>query len=309
VSRSIARGANPEAVKAAIEFWKRGTRLSAGLSGERHEAIRRVMAVGDARVLDEQLSTEAAGFIPIDEPFPSGHMRPPGGVRCRCTCAYRTQAPSGAARNRAKEKAVMTAVEKALKDDAMDFGTFEMVTGAFGVATEGFDDASGAVRSITAQGLAMVQQKGLPLPGRMAAVREKKKYTRADIGGYDPEYGVVELNLDSDHLWGSYKDIAKDASRLREVGIISTKDVHHSVLHELGHFLHDEGVVGDAYAVAQKTPVPGALKDAVLRDVSDYAAGKADDFVAEVFVGLLKGIPYTKEEMEWYNELGGPKVP
>jgi len=51
--------------------------------------------VGDARVRESHVMNEAAGPIPIDEPFPNGSMFPNDGVddiNCRCTLVYSTEA-------------------------------------------------------------------------------------------------------------------------------------------------------------------------------------------------------------------------
>jgi len=40
--------------------------------------------VGDDRVSDGCLANTAAGWIPLDQPFPSGHMRPLRFPGCRC---------------------------------------------------------------------------------------------------------------------------------------------------------------------------------------------------------------------------------
>ncbi len=45
------------------------------------------VTVGDDRVSEICMGNEAAGIIPVDQPFPSGHMRPPGHVSCRCALA------------------------------------------------------------------------------------------------------------------------------------------------------------------------------------------------------------------------------
>jgi len=45
------------------------------------------VTVGDDRVSEICMENEAAGIIPVDQPFPSGHMRPPGHVSCRCALA------------------------------------------------------------------------------------------------------------------------------------------------------------------------------------------------------------------------------
>jgi hypothetical protein len=44
---------------------------------------------GDDRVSDGCLANTAVGWIPIDQPFPSGHMRPLRFEGCRCTAFYR----------------------------------------------------------------------------------------------------------------------------------------------------------------------------------------------------------------------------
>jgi SPP1 gp7 family putative phage head morphogenesis protein len=45
------------------------------------------VTAGDDRVCKICLGNEAAGVIPIDRAFPSGHMRPPGCENCRCAIA------------------------------------------------------------------------------------------------------------------------------------------------------------------------------------------------------------------------------
>lgn len=44
--------------------------------------------VGDSRVSDGCRANTAAGWIPIDDAFPSGHMRPVRFPGCRCTALY-----------------------------------------------------------------------------------------------------------------------------------------------------------------------------------------------------------------------------
>lgn len=45
----------------------------------------------DDRVSDICAGNEAAGIIPINEAFPSGHMQTPGHPNCRCTIVYLTE--------------------------------------------------------------------------------------------------------------------------------------------------------------------------------------------------------------------------
>ena len=45
------------------------------------------VTAGDDRVCEICLDNQAAGVIPIDKVFPSGHMHPPGCENCRCALA------------------------------------------------------------------------------------------------------------------------------------------------------------------------------------------------------------------------------
>lgn len=47
------------------------------------------LTMQDARVSDGCLENEQAGWIPLDDPFPSGHMHPLRFPGCRCDCLYR----------------------------------------------------------------------------------------------------------------------------------------------------------------------------------------------------------------------------
>lgn len=51
--------------------------------------------VGDDRVSDGCLANTAAGWIPVDQAFPSGHMRYPRYPGCRC-CMLQRRAKTGA---------------------------------------------------------------------------------------------------------------------------------------------------------------------------------------------------------------------
>ena len=43
---------------------------------------------GDDQVCEICRGNEAAGWIPLADPFPSGHQQPPGHVACRCCALY-----------------------------------------------------------------------------------------------------------------------------------------------------------------------------------------------------------------------------
>ena len=75
-STVIARNETATALESA--FYERGK--SMGVTGKEW------VTVGDDKVSDICLQNEAAGVIPFDQPFPSGHLTPPGHVQCRCAC-------------------------------------------------------------------------------------------------------------------------------------------------------------------------------------------------------------------------------
>lgn len=49
------------------------------------------LTAGDARVIDECLTNQNAGWIPIDQAFPSGHQRPLAHPSCRCALLTRVK--------------------------------------------------------------------------------------------------------------------------------------------------------------------------------------------------------------------------
>ncbi|MBN1629629.1 MAG: hypothetical protein JW990_07695 [Thermoleophilia bacterium] len=53
------------------------------------------LTVGDDRVSEQCQMDEAAGWIPLDDVFPSGNDCPPGHVACRCCALYQRKSDSG----------------------------------------------------------------------------------------------------------------------------------------------------------------------------------------------------------------------
>lgn len=115
-------------------------------------------------------------------------------------------------------------------------------------------------------------------------------------------------------------------------------------VHELGHLNHLHKFPGEKYhygrslnelddwtvlahAIAEKGGLrglvgkqdsPGVVKDinryrgnleSVAQEVSNYAATRPGEFVAEVFAGGVQGIPYSKMVWRLYDWLKGPTVP
>lgn len=50
------------------------------------------LAVGDERTDADCLANQAAGWIPVDQAFPTGHDQPTAHPACRCSCLYQRKA-------------------------------------------------------------------------------------------------------------------------------------------------------------------------------------------------------------------------
>lgn len=86
---------------------------------ERGDKWKRSITAGDERVSDVCADNEAAGVIPIDEEFPSGHMTTPFHPNCRCTISYgQSDKWREVAQKRADDAAAATAAAKEGGNDA-----------------------------------------------------------------------------------------------------------------------------------------------------------------------------------------------
>ena len=78
------------AINEAGEAYETGNRLvidemtAVGLEMEMHWST-----VGDAKVSEGCIANAAVGWIPVDQPFPSGHQHAPRFPGCRCAILYR----------------------------------------------------------------------------------------------------------------------------------------------------------------------------------------------------------------------------
>jgi hypothetical protein len=79
------------------------------------------------------------------------------------------------------------------------------------------------------------------------------------------------------------------------------------LIHELGHANHDEERGG--LPPAQVLGEMGIDTDLVEDEVSKYAASNELEFVAEVFLGQIKGEDFSDEILDYYNEVSGPTIP
>lgn len=78
------------AVTEAAEAYEEGSRLTAQELNDNGLPMEKAWSdVGDQRVSDGCLENSDAGWIDIDDPFPSGHMHAPRFPGCRCTVKYR----------------------------------------------------------------------------------------------------------------------------------------------------------------------------------------------------------------------------
>ena len=88
-----------------------------------------------------------------------------------------------------------------------------------------------------------------------------------------------------------------------ESGVSVGADSGDILLHEIGHALHSELTEGATLPFVDHD----LDSDFVRENVSDYADTNANELVAEVFLGLLKGESYPEEIIEEYNRLSGPE--
>lgn len=106
IAEGIAAGETVEQIRERIAgYYDRQSQWRAGIAaqyetGTAYEAVREALAtragkthkrwetMRDERVEQICLSNEAAGTIPIGEPFPSGHTRPLAHPMCRCWLTY-----------------------------------------------------------------------------------------------------------------------------------------------------------------------------------------------------------------------------
>jgi hypothetical protein len=73
-------------MRRSVEAAQRETEKDLGAREKSWETSR------DDKVSEQCGADHEAGWVPIDEAFPSGNREPPGHPRCRCTLDYRRQA-------------------------------------------------------------------------------------------------------------------------------------------------------------------------------------------------------------------------
>ena len=87
-------GDNPRSRRVAVyelgDAYEEGTQLAAKeLQAAGLEMEKKALTAGDDRVRPSHEDNASAGWIPLDDEFPSGDMRFPSDPGCRCTTLYR----------------------------------------------------------------------------------------------------------------------------------------------------------------------------------------------------------------------------
>lgn len=148
------------------------------------------------------------------------------------------------------------------------------------------------------EALLQLQEHSLPLPISVIIHEgffEKYGEEAKNIPGMG-ENGVLIINPGA-LIWG---DPIAAAKALHKARFWSTPHPLHALFHEAGHLLQFSG---------QKRQQPLTPRQASMAAViSDYALVNADEFVAEVFAGLMCGVQYDRDILSEYRRIGG-RVP
>jgi len=86
------------------------------------------------------------------------------------------------------------------------------------------------------------------------------------------------------------------------------------VYHEIGHFLHEKTRLDPGVAIKiWKEKANDGYDIELAKEVGYYAMtgdkfNRGEEFIAEVFAGLMDGKKYSKKVMNLYNLLGGPAI-
>lgn len=94
----------------------------------------------------------------------------------------------------------------------------------------------------------------------------------------------------------------------------STDSPEGIIYHEIGHFLHGKTSLDPKVAIKiWKEKANYGCNIELAKEVGYYAMTgdkfhRGNEFVAEVFAGLMDGKKYSKKVMELYNLLGGPAI-
>ncbi|MCP4132420.1 MAG: hypothetical protein GY754_15720 [bacterium] len=197
--------------------------------------------------------------------------------------------------------------------------------------------------------LEMVQAKGFKFPGNNIEFfchSYKKSCVGFLLPMLQSSKGVIVLGTNALHV---EKEIVAtkiyDQHKARSESDAKLKQATTAVLHEMGHIFHQYAALSyytalvnlkkltklnesaytqllgsssdykKMYASFTSKPTYKQLKDAMGRidetsaEVSAYANEHPNEFIAEVFSGLMMGINYSDDIVDIYHALGGPGIP
>lgn len=158
---------------------------------------------------------------------------------------------------------------------------------------------------------------GYPVPPRMAFVKKGGNTVAAYVQSFDPRSRIVvddQLNIYTRSKFWANTDAVSNTMD----GYLAVPNTRGVVTHEIGHWRHAQNVTGDIYGFTLTNNRTGELfeerftyesaEQKTANRVSQYAATKRSEFVAEVYSGLRNGKTYDDEVMAMYQQLGGPDV-
>lgn len=128
------------------------------------------------------------------------------------------------------------------------------------------------------------------------------KGIRGGRGVADHQYDAQRLSRWAPRRW-LYEFNGSYAARKARAKAVAT------IVHEFGHLLHAHRERG-LYDENRRIDAP-LVPPALIEKVSSYIDGQNnfDEFVAEVFTGILHGKRYPADVMAAYDKYGGPAVP
>lgn len=175
------------------------------------------------------------------------------------------------------------------------------VTNVTGVADE-------KIRSNVVQGL-LVATDQLKLNQIPSVVRDAPELFKGTLAKDSPaafliRTGEIIINPNCDY----WKDPKARMDKAFKEKWASSDNVHHAVIHEVGHWAHRESVGEEQFRKLDKSRLTKSQVELIQGEVSRYGATKRTEFVAEVFAGKVAGRKFSDEVMKLYQKFGGPKL-
>jgi hypothetical protein len=156
------------------------------------------------------------------------------------------------------------------------------------------------------------EQRGL-LPKERVRISSQVRGFGGEAGRRAPAAFIADVSAGTTEVAFNpratfWLDPAGTQSAAYAMGMVATDDPLGVLLHELGH---QEHYFSDPDRYVQLHFTGGGYQPLVWilgPQVSRYAAESPLEFVAETYSGLATGRSYTREVMDLYRALGGPRV-